>query len=68
MISNNAVCTFDTRGTDSAWKERDGSVCTVIRPLTAEEADISDVGPMYKVQFADGLITDAFEDELFPQY
>lgn len=56
---------FDTCGHDSELKWRDWSPCTVIRALTEAEADIADVGPMYRVRFLDGEETDAFADELF---
>lgn len=41
-----------------------GQRCVVMRPLTEEEADISDVGPMYRVRFEDGFEADAYDDEL----
>lgn len=55
---------FNTHGSDSTWCERDGEVCEVLRPLTNDEADLFDVGMMYRVRFSDGVETDAFEDEL----
>ena len=55
---------FDTHGGDSQLNDRTGQTVTVIRPLTRTEADITDVGPMFKVRFEDGYETDAFEDEL----
>ena len=55
---------FDTHGGDSQLNDRTGQIVTVIRPLTRTEADITDVGPMYKIRFEDGYETDAFEDEL----
>ena len=61
-ISNRAI--FNTHGSDSTWCERDGEACKVLRPLTDEEADLFDVGMMYRVRFNDGVETDAFEDEL----
>lgn len=64
MITNGLVCKFNARGLDSAWSTRNGQTCTVIRPLTADEADLSDVGPMYRIRFEDGVNTIAFEDEL----
>ncbi len=64
MIKNGSVCVFNTHGADSVWSKRDGQTCTVVRPLTNDEADLSDVGSMYEIRFADGVITDAFEDEL----
>lgn len=32
--------------------------------LTKEEADLEDVGRMYKIQLSSGEILDAFEDEI----
>ena len=58
------LATFDTHGQDTQLNERSGQIVTVIRPLTPKEADLFDVGAMYKVRFEDGLIIDAFEDEL----
>ena len=55
---------FDTHGADSELNCRSGQLVKVIRPLTEQEADIEEVGPMYKVEFADGFQTDVFEDEL----
>ena len=55
---------FNTNGKDSEWSKYDGYYCEVIRPLTQDEADIEEVGPMYKVRFTDGVEIDAFEDEL----
>ena len=49
---------------DTELLKYDGQMVTVIRPLTEDEADIFDVGNMYKVRFADGYERDAFEDEL----
>lgn len=37
---------------------------TILRLLTSEEADLFEVGPMYKVQLENGKIVDAFYDEL----
>lgn len=42
----------------------DGQKVRVLRPLSTEEADLFDVGPMYKVRFEDGYETDVFGDEL----
>ena len=55
---------FDTHGGDSQLNIRSGEIVTIIRPLTEKEADIKDVGNMYRICFKDGFITDAFEDEL----
>lgn len=50
--------------TDSDLTKYNGTEAEVIRPLTEDEADIFDVGNMYKVKFSDGYERDAFEDEL----
>ena len=55
---------FNTHGNDTKWNSRSGEMVTVLRPLTEDEADIEYLGPMYKIRFADGTMTDAFEDEL----
>ena len=55
---------FDTHGKDSRWNSRIGEICEIIRPLTESETDIFDVGNMYKIRFKDGIVMDAFEDEL----
>lgn len=36
----------------------------IVRPLTDLEADLDEVGKMYKIRFTDGHIEDAFVDEL----
>lgn len=59
---------FNTHGQDSEYKKYDNKVGTIIRPLKdGEEADISEVGNMYKLQFKDGTVIDVFEDELHKQ-
>jgi len=50
--------------TQSSLIDRNGTTAKVIRRLTPKESDLFDVGPMYRVEFSDGFITDAFEDEL----
>lgn len=55
---------FNTHGGDTSWNDRSGQIVEVHRPLTEEEADLFDVGPMYRIRFQDGTETDAFEDEL----
>jgi len=64
MFKNGMTYTFNTHGADSTWTIRDGECCVVVRPLTKDEADLFDVGPMYRIRFSDGVETDAFEDEL----
>ena len=62
MLENGKKYTFNT--TDTELLKYNGADVKVIRPLTETECDIEDVGNMYKVRFADGYETDAFEDEL----
>ena len=62
VIGNTYI--FDTHGADSELNCRSGQTCEVLRALTEQEADIFDVGNMYRIRFADGTETDAFEDEL----
>ena len=50
---------------DSELVNRNNNIVKIIRPLNNNEADIEDVGIMYKIKFTDGFITDAFEDELY---
>lgn len=50
--------------TDSSLKRYNGTKVSVLRQLTTDECDTSDVGNMYKVRFEDGCERDAFEDEL----
>lgn len=50
--------------TDTEFKKYNGTEVEIIRPLTEDEADIFDVGKMYKVRFFDGYEQDVFEDEL----
>lgn len=58
---------FDTHGADSELNCRSGEVVDVLRPLTEQEADLFETGPMFHIRFvADGFETDAFEDELLP--
>ena len=40
--------------TYTALKKYNGTEVEIIRPLTKDEADIEDVGNMYKVRFYDG--------------
>lgn len=47
--------------------DRYGQRVVIVRALTAQEADIEEVGPMFLVQFSDGVMCDAFADELTPE-
>lgn len=59
---------FDSHGADSELNSRSGELVKIIRPLTKDEVDIDDVGPMFKVRFSDGFEADVFEDELSKEY
>ena len=61
-IENGKKYIFNT--TDTELMKYNGTEVEIIRPLTEDEADIFDVGNMYRVRFEDGYETDAFEDEL----
>lgn len=61
-IENGKKYIFNTTETD--LKKYNGTEVEIIRPLTEKEADIEEVGNMYKVKFYDGYERDAFEDEL----
>lgn len=58
---------FDTHGGDSQLNWRTGQTVVMLRELTEKEADIADVGRMFRIRFEDGFETDAFEDELVPE-
>ena len=62
MLKMNRNYVFNT--TQSDFLKYNGTEVHAIRPLTEAEADIADVGNMYKVRFVDGFISDVFEDEL----
>lgn len=51
--------------TQSDLLHLNGKRCVILRALREDEADQADVGVMYKVQFDDDTVIDAFEDELF---
>lgn len=55
---------YDSRNGDSDLNKYSGQIVEVIRPLTKDEADIDEVGKMYKVKFSDGTEADVFDDEL----
>lgn len=55
---------FDSHGGDSELNVRTGQKVMVLRALTEQEADIEDVGKMFRIRFEDGFETDAFADEL----
>ena len=57
---------FDSHGGDSQLNARTGQTVEILRALTEQEADLDDVGPMFRIRFEDGYETDAFADELTP--
>lgn len=61
-IESGKKYTFNT--TDTKLTKYNGTEVEVVRPLTEDEADIFDVGNMYKIKFNNGYECDAFEDEL----
>ena len=46
------------------YPEKSNQLVTVVRELDQHEVDKEEVGPIWKIKFEDGSITDAFEDEL----
>ena len=44
--------------------QRVSSINSLSAFCEATEADIDEVGPMFEIQFDDGVVTDAFADEL----
>lgn len=61
-VENGKKYIFNTMDTELI--KYNGTEVEVIRPLTDKERDIADVGNMYKINFGDGYVRDAFEDEL----
>lgn len=61
-IENGKKYIFNT--TESGLKKYNETEVKIIRPLTGKEADIEEIGNMYKVKYYDGFIGDVFEDEL----
>ena len=55
---------YHSHGADSGMNQYSGTQVEIIRPLTNQEADLWDVGNMYRCRFSDGFETDVFEDEL----
>ena len=48
---------------DPIFKNNNGKEVAVLRQMTRDETDI-EFGKMYKVRFFDGLVLEAFDDEL----
>jgi hypothetical protein len=57
------MTTFAT--TDTEYRDRSGQGVAILRRLD-EEIDEDEVGPMYRIRFGDGVLADAFADELTP--
>ena len=55
---------YDSHEADTTMNHLTGQEVEIIRPLTEDEADIEEVGMMYKCKFEDGEIRDCFDDEL----
>lgn len=55
---------FITHDSDPLVRLYSGALCAVLRELSDEEADKSEVGTMYKVIFPDNYTMDVFADEL----
>ncbi len=63
MTATSKIFTYS--GTlEPSLRARSGQPVTIVRPLTEREADLDEVGRMYRVVFPDGIQVDAFEDEL----
>lgn len=58
------TCIFNTHGTDSEWKSRDGEKCKVKMRKPETEYDFEDIGTMWEIELEDGSELDAFSDEL----
>lgn len=54
--------TFTT--VDTEWADRSGHAVTVLGEIDPTTYDRDEVGPMFRIQFADGIQADAFGDEL----
>ena len=53
------------RTDDSNYGSFDGQeIAEIIRPLSKDEADLFDVGPMFEIRMANGEIIQAFADEI----
>jgi hypothetical protein len=46
------------------YPERSGQTVKIVKEYGDDEIDRAEVGPMFRIQFEDGLETDAFADEL----
>lgn len=59
--------TFRYSGQDEvAYRAKSGDVATIVRPIGDPDVDVSEVGPMWRIRFEDGVELDAFESELRP--
>ena len=55
---------FNTHGGDSELNHRSGERIFVIEQIDPSTYDFEDIGPMYRVEFEDGTVISAFEDEI----
>lgn len=68
-IQTPAVATFTRYTTDESTcepelNEHSGERVTVLRELGPDDGVDEEVGPMFEMRFADGLVRSAFADEL----
>jgi hypothetical protein len=61
--------TFTFRTPYDQHRDRDGQQATVVRHYTEDDADhdITEVGPMYRIRFADGTEIEAWPEEVEPE-
>lgn len=52
------------RTNDSALRARNGQSITVIGPMEPSDFDLEETGPMYRVEFDDGIQASVFKDEI----
>ena len=58
------IFTFDTHGGDSCLNYKTGESCTIKKAIPLNKYDFPDIGFMYLIEFEDGLVIEAFSDEL----
>lgn len=58
------IFVFEHKGDNKFYKKLNGKKCIILKALTSKECDIPDVGFMYRIQFKNKLVVDAFSDEL----
>lgn len=50
---------------DTTYEHLHGQGFSILRDVTADEADIEEIGPMFVVKAASGEVFDAFWDEVY---